>query len=426
MKKADASGATFALVIGDDEAAAGTVARQAPARAAASRSPCPRRNWPRICTQRTAIKLKARRKDEHGSLRSRRAGKTGRPQGLVGPLGQHRGDRARRREPGRRRRPGLALVDCPRKAEDAAVLFNAVVQAARANDVAKAKDAVTALADKFADTGYAPRAAFLRRQAAVRRRRHRRGARAQLQWVVDHADEQELKEIARYRLAELMLQRQAVRRGAEDAGRQARRSVRGPLRRPSRRCALRPPTAPTTRAPPTRRRSAKLDPKSPYRNYVAGEAGFAAWRCGNLPRAAPAARAGATPAPHRRRSARAGRAHRGTLRNPHRRRSNDAQWPNALLARHAFARHGAPHRAWRSRWLALAGCATMAEYMPTIPSPSIRWLFNSKKLGPAAGTQAVRDGDRSIGRRRLARRVRASAPAVLTDADLHRDRATAR
>ncbi len=91
-----------------------------------------------------------------------------------------------------------------KKAEDASVLFNAVVLAARANDVAKAKDATTQLADKYAGTGYAPRAAFLLAKlqfdggdAAA--------ARAQLQWVIDHADEQELKEIARYRLAELQL-----------------------------------------------------------------------------------------------------------------------------------------------------------------------------------------------------------------------------
>jgi predicted negative regulator of RcsB-dependent stress response len=91
-----------------------------------------------------------------------------------------------------------------KQAEDASVLFNAVVLAARANDVAKAKDAVAQLTDKFAGTGYAPRAAFLLAKmqfdggdAAA--------ARAQLQWVIDRADEQELKEIARYRLAELQL-----------------------------------------------------------------------------------------------------------------------------------------------------------------------------------------------------------------------------
>ena len=91
-----------------------------------------------------------------------------------------------------------------RKAEEAAVLFNAVTVAARANDVAKARDATAQLTDKFAGSGYSPRAAFL-----VAKMQFDAGdtaaARTQLQWVVDHADEQELKEIARYRLAGLML-----------------------------------------------------------------------------------------------------------------------------------------------------------------------------------------------------------------------------
>jgi predicted negative regulator of RcsB-dependent stress response len=91
-----------------------------------------------------------------------------------------------------------------KKAEEAAVLFNAVTMAARANDVTKAKDAAAQLADKFAGSGYSPRAAFI-----VAKMQFDAGdaaaSRAQLQWVVDHADEQELKEIARYRLAELML-----------------------------------------------------------------------------------------------------------------------------------------------------------------------------------------------------------------------------
>jgi predicted negative regulator of RcsB-dependent stress response len=91
-----------------------------------------------------------------------------------------------------------------KKAEEAAVLFNAVTQAARANDVAKARDAGAQLTDRFAGSGYSPRAAFI-----IAKMQFDAGdaaaSRTQLQWVVDHADEQELKEIARYRLAELML-----------------------------------------------------------------------------------------------------------------------------------------------------------------------------------------------------------------------------
>jgi predicted negative regulator of RcsB-dependent stress response len=91
-----------------------------------------------------------------------------------------------------------------RKAEDAALLFNTVTIAARANDVAKAREATAQLTEKFAGSGYSPRAAFI-----VAKMQFDAGdaanARTQLQWVVDHADEPELKEIARYRLAELML-----------------------------------------------------------------------------------------------------------------------------------------------------------------------------------------------------------------------------
>ena len=91
-----------------------------------------------------------------------------------------------------------------RKVEDAAALYNAVAQAARANDVAKARDATAQLTDKFASTGYSSRAAFVLAKLQFDAG-DTAAARVQLQWVVDHADEQELKEIARYRLALLML-----------------------------------------------------------------------------------------------------------------------------------------------------------------------------------------------------------------------------
>jgi len=91
-----------------------------------------------------------------------------------------------------------------KQAEEASALFAGLSQAARANDLPKAKDAVQALEDKFARTGYAARGALILAKmqfdagdapAAV----------AQLQWVIDRADESDLKEIARYRLAEVHL-----------------------------------------------------------------------------------------------------------------------------------------------------------------------------------------------------------------------------
>jgi len=153
-----------------------------------------------------------------------------------------------------------------RQAEDASVLFNAVVQAARANDVAKARDAAAQLAEKFAGTGYAPRAAFLLAKmqfdggdAAA--------ARAQLQWVIDHADEQELKEIARYRLAELQLNDKQydealklldAKHGEPFSGLYA--DLRGDAYAASGRTV-------DARAAYSEA-LAKIDAKSPYRNYV--------------------------------------------------------------------------------------------------------------------------------------------------------------
>src|SRR5689334_15787678 len=47
------------------------------------------------------------------------------------------------------------------QAEKASVLYQAVSQAARANDASKAKEPATQLAERFAATAYAPRGALL-------------------------------------------------------------------------------------------------------------------------------------------------------------------------------------------------------------------------------------------------------------------------
>jgi predicted negative regulator of RcsB-dependent stress response len=186
-----------------------------------------------------------------------------------------------------------------KKAEEAAVLFNAVTMAARANDVAKAKDAAAQLADRFAGSGYSPRAAFI-----VAKLQFDAGdaaaSRAQLQWVVDHADEQELKEIARYRLAELMLNDKQydealkmldAKQSAPFAGLYA--DLRGDAlaaagRKADARAAYQEALT-------------KFDAKSPYRNYVQVKlesVGGAApvTPDANAPVAAPAAAPAATPA----------------------------------------------------------------------------------------------------------------------------------
>ena len=91
-----------------------------------------------------------------------------------------------------------------KQAEEASAVYAGLAQAARANDLAKAKDAAAALEDRFARTGYAPRGALVLAKLLFDSG-DTAGARAQLQWVIDRADETELKEIARYRLAELLV-----------------------------------------------------------------------------------------------------------------------------------------------------------------------------------------------------------------------------
>jgi len=86
----------------------------------------------------------------------------------------------------------------------AAVLYDAVSAAARANDAGKAKDAMTQLADKYGGTGYAPRAALIV-AAQLFENGDAAGAKAQLAWVIDKSSEDELKQIARLRLAAILL-----------------------------------------------------------------------------------------------------------------------------------------------------------------------------------------------------------------------------
>lgn len=89
------------------------------------------------------------------------------------------------------------------QAEQASVLYGAVVAGSRANDVAKAKDAQAQLADRFSGTGYAPRGAMLL-AALLWKSGDKAGAQAQLQFAFDRSDEEDLRQIARFRLAEVL------------------------------------------------------------------------------------------------------------------------------------------------------------------------------------------------------------------------------
>jgi len=90
------------------------------------------------------------------------------------------------------------------QAEQASVLYAAIATAARANDVAKAKDAMAELAAKYAGTGYAPRGGLIVAKLLFDSG-DKAGAATQLQWVIEKAGADNVREIARYRLAEIQL-----------------------------------------------------------------------------------------------------------------------------------------------------------------------------------------------------------------------------
>ena len=91
-----------------------------------------------------------------------------------------------------------------KRAEDASVLYSAISDAIRAKDAAKAKDAAAQLTDRYAGTGYAPRGALLFAKQLYDAG-DRNGAKAQYAWVIEHAKEEELQAVARYRLAQVQL-----------------------------------------------------------------------------------------------------------------------------------------------------------------------------------------------------------------------------
>jgi len=95
------------------------------------------------------------------------------------------------------------------RSEAASALYFAISQSARTGEAAKAKDAMTTLADQYGSTSYAPRGALLYAKQ-LWSAGDKAGAKAQLQWVVDRASDEDLKQVARYRLAEVLLDEKNV------------------------------------------------------------------------------------------------------------------------------------------------------------------------------------------------------------------------
>lgn len=153
-----------------------------------------------------------------------------------------------------------------KRAESASVLYSAVSEAARTKDSAKAKDAIAELTQSYAGTGYAPRAELVYAKMLYDAG-DRNGAKAQLQWVVDHASDDELKAIARYRLAQVQIdekQYDAAVASLDAKHPPAFDGLYADLRGDALAAAGRSADARAAYEAAL----AKLDAKSPYRNYV--------------------------------------------------------------------------------------------------------------------------------------------------------------
>jgi predicted negative regulator of RcsB-dependent stress response len=92
--------------------------------------------------------------------------------------------------------------------EKASVLYQAVSQAAHVNNAAAAKDPATQLATQFSGTAYAPRGVLLYAKLLYDAG-DKGGAKAQLPWVIDHASGDDLTTVARFRLAQILLDEKA-------------------------------------------------------------------------------------------------------------------------------------------------------------------------------------------------------------------------
>jgi predicted negative regulator of RcsB-dependent stress response len=90
------------------------------------------------------------------------------------------------------------------QANEAATLFAELNKQVSSNDPKRINDAAAAVIDKYGSSAYAPRAALLAAQANIQAKDVTH-AKTQLQWVIDHASEAALKDVARLKLASLLL-----------------------------------------------------------------------------------------------------------------------------------------------------------------------------------------------------------------------------
>ncbi len=87
---------------------------------------------------------------------------------------------------------------------EAATLYAEVVQQVGSNDPKRVNDAAASVASKYGSSAYAARAQLLAAQVNIQARDNVQ-AKTQLQWVIDHAKEEGLQNVARLKLASLLL-----------------------------------------------------------------------------------------------------------------------------------------------------------------------------------------------------------------------------
>lgn len=90
------------------------------------------------------------------------------------------------------------------QALEAAAFYETLQSAVRAGDVKAARDAAGSILEKYSGTAYAPLAAMVSAKANFQAG-DLKTARAQLQWAVDNAKQDDLRAIARLRLAAVLV-----------------------------------------------------------------------------------------------------------------------------------------------------------------------------------------------------------------------------
>ena len=87
---------------------------------------------------------------------------------------------------------------------EAATLFAELGKQVDSNDPKRINDAATAVINSYGSSAYAPRASLLAARTNIQAKDAAR-AKTQLQWVIKHADEEGLKNVARLNLASMLL-----------------------------------------------------------------------------------------------------------------------------------------------------------------------------------------------------------------------------